>query len=207
MDSAESKAECEDSIQTENQEGYADSAPKVVMEIVNAGENTETDSNELWQLVVNKSWFLLYRKLKKRNALAEKIDSDGNTLLHIAAVVGDKLLAELLVTENKNLLLVAENKNMLNIKDNEGHTPLDKAFENGHPNIFSYLKGATNDYEICKKASEIHEKPKKERQKAANVDETGQTSGDDDGTRSSLLPSIEIGVNLLVNAISAKRYG
>ncbi|KAM0031534.1 putative ankyrin repeat-containing domain, PGG domain, ankyrin repeat-containing domain superfamily [Helianthus debilis subsp. tardiflorus] len=87
-----------------------------------------------------------------------KRDSDGSTALHIAAIVGNKHAAELLVKTNSELLRK---------KDIHDKEPLHKAYEHMHLDTIGCLLKAVND----------------------------------DGK-----PDDEIGVNFLVNAISAKRY-
>ncbi|KAI3754476.1 hypothetical protein L1987_54260 [Smallanthus sonchifolius] len=89
----------------------------------------------------------VYDELRERDGLAEKIDSDGNTLLHIAVQIGDgDLINRILqstynddLTEIKNKdgstvlhiaaivgntyaaeLLFNKNRNLWNIHDNEG---------------------------------------------------------------------------------------
>ncbi|KAI3754485.1 hypothetical protein L1987_54269 [Smallanthus sonchifolius] len=241
---------------------------KVDNKIETKDENAETETKELQKLILDGDWRRVYHKLKDRNALTEIIDSDGNTILHIAAIVGDTYIVEYAPQNQKNLLRII---------DNEGKTPLDKAYENMHLDIIAYLEGATKDDEICKKGAKTEtkelqqltadrdwyaeaskkaaekepnklqqqvedkdwvgvylelekrnkkgqtpldkayenmhldmiahlldatEKDKKESHEAANVDGKVQTATDVDGTS-----SVEIGVDLLVNAISAKRYG
>ncbi|XP_076916743.1 uncharacterized protein LOC143576566 [Bidens hawaiensis] len=174
----------------------------------------KNDSNEFRQLFIDEKWYDIYSTLKETNALNEKIDSDGNTLLHIAVAKDVFFLIEDEVermharnlTDIKNFngsttlhiaaivgdtdtakILVKKNKDLLHTKDKEGHTPLDKACENMHLDTIAYLLEATED----------QEKSKKEGEEAVIVD----------GTPSNHLPSDTIGVDLLVNAISSKRYG
>ncbi|MFS7966718.1 putative ankyrin repeat-containing domain, PGG domain, ankyrin repeat-containing domain superfamily [Helianthus anomalus] len=97
-------------------------------------------------------------------------DSDGSTALHIAAIVGNKHAAELLVKKNKKLL---------RITDQNGEEPWHKAYENMHLDTIGYLLKAVKD----------GGKP---------------TQSSSDGSVGH--PNDEIGVRLLVNAISAKQY-
>ncbi|MFS7966673.1 putative ankyrin repeat-containing domain-containing protein [Helianthus anomalus] len=90
--------------------------------------------------------------------IAVEAENDGSTVLHIAAIVGNKHAAEFLVKKNKELL-----RN----KDHKGKEPLHKAYENMHLDTIEYLPKAVKD---------AH-------------------------------PDDEIGIGLLVNAISAKRHG
>ncbi|CAH1449313.1 unnamed protein product [Lactuca virosa] len=92
-------------------------------------------------------------------------NQDGSTALHIAAIVGNKPAAELLLKKNKDLLETTDHKNK---------TPLDKAFENMHLSTVECLLKAAND--------------------------DGKTKG------TPISVDTRKGVNLLVNAISAKKY-
>ncbi|KAK1418447.1 hypothetical protein QVD17_27592 [Tagetes erecta] len=60
----------------------------------------------------------------------KKRDTDGSTALHVAAIVGNKHAAELLVKKNKKLLV---------IEDSNGKLPLHKAYENMHLHTIVYL--------------------------------------------------------------------
>ncbi|KAJ9536757.1 hypothetical protein OSB04_un000061 [Centaurea solstitialis] len=108
---------------------------------------------------------------KKRNlgrsSVLELRNLNGSTALHVAAIVGNRFGAELLVNKNKNLLTTL---------DHEDQTPLLKAYSNMQFDTFIYLWNSTNDDGKSKQA----------------------ISRDPD--------RIKIGVNLLVNAISAKQY-
>ncbi|XP_076908937.1 uncharacterized protein LOC143566034 [Bidens hawaiensis] len=135
---------------TEIVKGYADSeVTKVDKEIEIEAENTETKNEKLRKLIMDENYWGVYNKLESRNALTEKIDSDGNTILHITATVGKKNIVEKVILSNKN---------MLHIKNNEGKTALDKAYENMHLDIIAYLEGAAKDDEICKKGAETETK-------------------------------------------------
>ncbi|KAD6455105.1 hypothetical protein E3N88_09811 [Mikania micrantha] len=63
-------------------------------------------------------------------------NSDGSTLLHVAAIVGNTEAAEILVEKNKKLLIT---------KDKEGHTPLERAFSNMHTGTYLCLLNKTPD--------------------------------------------------------------
>ncbi|XP_021981258.1 uncharacterized protein LOC110877436 isoform X2 [Helianthus annuus] len=102
--------------------------------------------------------------------LLHQRESDGSTALHIAAIVGNKVAAELLVKKNIKLL---------GIKDHKGKDPLHKAYENMHLDTIGYLLKAVKD--------------------AATTESQSSLAG-------SAHPDDEIGVGLLVNAISAKQY-
>lgn len=57
-----------------------------------------------------------------RNILGMQ-NSEGSTLLHVTAIVGNLDAAKILVEKNQALL---------DAKDNEGHTPLARALSNMH---------------------------------------------------------------------------
>ncbi|KAL4563845.1 hypothetical protein LXL04_027893 [Taraxacum kok-saghyz] len=57
-------------------------------------------------------------------------NSDGSTLLHVAAIVGNTQAADILVGKNPELLFA---------KDNEGHTPLAIALSNMHTETAQHL--------------------------------------------------------------------
>ncbi|KAD6455069.1 hypothetical protein E3N88_09775 [Mikania micrantha] len=57
-------------------------------------------------------------------------NSEGSTLLHVAAIVGNTEAAKILVERNKDLLYE---------KDNEGQTPVNRALSNMHTDTFIYL--------------------------------------------------------------------
>ncbi|KAD6454889.1 hypothetical protein E3N88_09595 [Mikania micrantha] len=76
--------------------------------------------------------------LKRMLTLATKDDlqplnmrnSEGSTLLHVAAIVGNTEAAKMLVEKNPDLLYE---------KDNEGQTPIDRALSNMHTDTYIYL--------------------------------------------------------------------
>lgn len=103
--------------------------------------------------------------------LTEMKNLDGSTVLHIAAIVGNTNAAELLVHADRKLLHTC---------DNNGHTPLDRAYENMHLDTIACLLEAV--------------------EKGTDVDETNQQVVE------VVLPPIERGVDLLANVISAKQY-
>ncbi|KAJ0805681.1 putative ankyrin repeat-containing domain, PGG domain, ankyrin repeat-containing domain superfamily [Helianthus annuus] len=106
----------------------------------------------------------LFRYINDEQVLKQR-DSDGSTTLHIAAIVGNKQAADLLVKKNKKLL---------RIEDHKGELPLKKAYENMHLDTIEYLVKAIDDNKKLESLFSI--------------------------------PDEEIGVRLLVNAISAKHY-
>ncbi|KAD6455070.1 hypothetical protein E3N88_09776 [Mikania micrantha] len=57
-------------------------------------------------------------------------NSEGSTLLHVAAIVGNTEAAKMLVERNPDLLYA---------KDNESQTPLDRALSNMHSDTCIYL--------------------------------------------------------------------
>ncbi|KAL7611912.1 hypothetical protein Lser_V15G06045 [Lactuca serriola] len=72
-----------------------------------------------------KPWFLqqLLDVIPENTQLLDVRNSDGSTLLHVAAIVGNTEAVDILVQGNPDLLLA---------KDNEGHTPLAIALSNMH---------------------------------------------------------------------------
>ncbi|MFS7913740.1 putative ankyrin repeat-containing domain, PGG domain, ankyrin repeat-containing domain superfamily [Helianthus anomalus] len=92
-------------------------------------------------------------------------DEQCCTALHIAAIVGNKQAADLLVKKNNKLL---------RIEDHKGELPLKKAYENMHLDTIGCLVKAIDDNK--------------------QLESFFSTPGE------------EIGVRLLVNAISAKHY-
>ncbi|PWA43154.1 ankyrin repeat-containing domain, PGG domain protein [Artemisia annua] len=150
--------------------------------------------------------------LKENNDLVrEAISSDGSTILHIAVGIGNndfvKNLFSYITEEDVSAtrssdgstalhiaaivgntyaadLLHKKNKHCLRIKDKKGKEPLHKAYENMHLDTIGYLLKA--------------------------VDEYGKTMlrfySIGTSVQSHLHPGVEIGVDLLVNAISAKQY-
>ncbi|KAM0031191.1 putative ankyrin repeat-containing domain, PGG domain, ankyrin repeat-containing domain superfamily [Helianthus debilis subsp. tardiflorus] len=132
--------------------------------------------------------------------------NDGSTVLHIAVATGHNDFVKKLcssITDERLLhqrendgstalhiaaivgnkvaaeLLVKNNRKFLRIKDHKGRDPLHKAYENMHLDTIGYLLKAVND--------------------AATTESQSSLAG-------SALPDDEIGIGLLVNAISAKQY-
>ncbi|CAH1449299.1 unnamed protein product [Lactuca virosa] len=97
---------------------------------------------------------------------------DGNTALHIAAIVSNTKAASLLVKKNRRLL---------EITDHKGEIPLDKAYENMHLDTIEYLLKAANDVDG------------KSKKKFFPLED-------------SVSPGVKVGGNLLVNAVTAKQY-
>ncbi|KAK1407388.1 hypothetical protein QVD17_39003 [Tagetes erecta] len=84
----------------------------------------------------------LFSYINDEQVLQQRV-SDGSTALHIAAIVGNKQAAELLVNKNRKLL---------QIEDQNGEEPLQKAFVNMHLDTIGYLLKAVNNYdelELC----------------------------------------------------------
>ncbi|KAJ9559083.1 LOW QUALITY PROTEIN: hypothetical protein OSB04_013697 [Centaurea solstitialis] len=108
-----------------------------------------------------------YLKNEQVKEVVEIKNLYGSTALHVAAIVGNRYAAELLVGKHKELLT---------IQDDEGQDPLLKAYSNMQFDTFTYLLKAANDKSKTKQA--ISQSPEE----------------------------IKRGVDLLVNAISAKQY-
>ncbi|CAH1436293.1 unnamed protein product [Lactuca virosa] len=79
-----------------------------------------------------KPWFLqkLLGVIPENTQLLDVRNSDGSTLLHVAAIVGNTEAADILLGRNLDLLLA---------KDNEGHTPLAIALSNMHTETSKHL--------------------------------------------------------------------
>ncbi|KAI3701584.1 hypothetical protein L6452_26770 [Arctium lappa] len=119
---------------------------------------------------------------------------DGSTALHIAAIVGNEYAAKLLVEKHKELL---------NILDNANEDPLSIAYYNMQFETFMCLFEAANNYGKTKEANS------QDPDDRMNDDGTNTQDPDDrmnvDG-RTKQLRMIKLGVDFLVNAISAKQY-
>ncbi|KAI3701588.1 hypothetical protein L6452_26777 [Arctium lappa] len=125
--------------------------------------------------------------IKSDSSALRKKNSNGNTALHIAAIVGNRAAAELLVKGDEELLKIGD--------ENE-KKPLFKAYSNMQFDTFIYLLDqATKDE--TKKAKDETKKANDETKKAK--DETMEDISKDNDY-------IPMGVKLLVNAISAKKY-
>ncbi|CAH1424579.1 unnamed protein product [Lactuca virosa] len=159
-------------------------------------------NKNLRQAITEGSWGEVESMIKEdKNVIKEAINSDGNTMLHIAVGIGhNSFVNEMLsLLKGEDLptmknddgstalhiaaivgntrgadLLMRKEKRLLEISDNRGETPLDKAYENMHLDTIEYLLKAANDYGKTKKKSS----------------RLGVTKG----------------VDLLVNAVSAKEY-
>ncbi|XP_023741202.1 uncharacterized protein LOC111889297 [Lactuca sativa] len=128
-------------------------------------EAIDSDGNMILHIVVEmgSNYFVSEMLSKIEDVKLPKMKNKyGSTTLHIAAIVGNKEAAKLLIKKNKVLL---------DATDFKGETPLHKAFENMHLSTIEYLLKVAND----------DGKPKLE------VD-------------------VKKGINVLVNAISAKQY-
>ncbi|KAL7591720.1 hypothetical protein Lser_V15G32866 [Lactuca serriola] len=77
----------------------------------------------------------LLEKIPENTQLLDLRNSDGSTLLHVAAIVGNTEAADILVGRNRDLLLA---------KDNEGHTPLAVALSNMHTQTSKHLLQCIN---------------------------------------------------------------
>ncbi|KAJ0934166.1 putative ankyrin repeat-containing domain-containing protein [Helianthus annuus] len=173
------------------------------------GENFETKIQSLFEDAIrNRKWGRVVNELLlDEGARKAPINSVGNTVLHIAVGLrydfiikrvlrsikdnltdiknfeGSTLLHIAAIVGNTNAaqVLIKHDKRLLNTTDNNKKTPLDKAYENMHLDTIDYL---------LMEAAEDETKMKKP---AGDVEGKGTAK--------------EIGVKLLVNAISAKHYG
>ncbi|PWA49112.1 ankyrin repeat-containing domain, PGG domain protein [Artemisia annua] len=77
----------------------------------------------------------LLKMTPKENTLLDVVNSDGSTLLHVAAIGGNIEVVDILVERNPELLLA---------KDKEGHTPLALSISNMHTKtshcLFEHMK-------------------------------------------------------------------
>ncbi|KAI3495930.1 hypothetical protein L1887_38278 [Cichorium endivia] len=72
----------------------------------------------------------LLGRIPEHTQLLDVRNSDGSTLLHVAAIVGNTQATDILVERDRDLLLA---------KDNEGHTPLAIAISNMHTETSKHL--------------------------------------------------------------------
>ncbi|KAL7593252.1 hypothetical protein Lser_V15G33315 [Lactuca serriola] len=172
------------------------------------GKNKITRNKELLKAIVQGRWWEVESTLKEDKAAAtEAINSDGNTVLHIAVGIGRNFLVSEILSLIKHgkllkminldgstalhiaaivgnteaaMTLIKNDRRLLEIPDHKGEIPLEKAYENMHLDTIEYLLKAMDD----------DGKPKK------------QSSTLED----SVNPGVKVGVNLLVNAVSAKQY-
>lgn len=101
-------------------------------------------------LAVREGKNYLVEKLLNFIGKEEKIENkntDGQTALHIAAIVGNKDAAKLLVKKRIELL---------NIPDDNSNLPFASAYFNGQVNTFEYLWEATEKYNLPKNAPKYH---------------------------------------------------
>ncbi|XP_076957165.1 uncharacterized protein LOC143632561 [Bidens hawaiensis] len=75
----------------------------------------------------------------QENPQLDMQNSEGRTLLHVAAIVGNLDAAMILVEKNHELLFA---------KDNKGHTPLARALTNMHTDTCLFLLNHTNTRDV-----------------------------------------------------------
>ncbi|PWA82784.1 ankyrin repeat-containing domain, PGG domain protein [Artemisia annua] len=176
-----------------------------------ASENKIELKKNLRETTMKGDWSGAEAVLKKdKDLVKEEISSDGSMVLHVAVGIGHKDFVKNLfsyITDDDVLstrksdgstalhiaaivgntyaadLLLKKNKHCLRIKDKKGEEPLHKAYENMHLDTIGYLLKADDEYGKIMP----HSFP-------------------DASVHSHLRPGVEIGVGLLVNAISAKQY-
>ncbi|GKC78676.1 ankyrin repeat-containing domain-containing LTR copia-type protein [Tanacetum coccineum] len=196
-------------------------APKAEAEMETESEAAEKevatkkkseDKKNLREAAMKGDWSAAESILKEDNDLVrETISSDGSTILHIAVGIGHNDFVknlfsyisdeDVVATRNSDGstalhiaaivgntyaadLLLKKNKHCLRIKDKKGEEPLHIAYENMHLDTIGYL---------LKKVDEHGKSMSRSFSIGASV-------------QSHLNPGVEIGVDLLVNAISAKQY-
>ncbi|XP_076904135.1 uncharacterized protein LOC143559443 [Bidens hawaiensis] len=104
-----------------------------------ATEAVNSDGSTILHIAVGRGHNFLVKKLLSYindEQVLKKRDFDGSTALDIAAIVGNKQAANLLVKKNKMLL---------RIEDDKGEQPLHKAYEYMHLDTIGYLLKAVND--------------------------------------------------------------
>nr|XP_043638502.1 uncharacterized protein LOC122609531 [Erigeron canadensis] len=102
--------------------------------------------------------------IPRENTLLDLVNSDGSTLLHVAAIVGNTQAANILLKRNLDLLMA---------EDNEGHTPLAVSLSNMHTETSKCLLNHID--------TEIHKDPMLELTKDTKYHRTlfSGTSGDE----------------------------
>ncbi|KAI3709218.1 hypothetical protein L2E82_38977 [Cichorium intybus] len=194
------EVDCKDAISTEIEIKVEDTKMNGTKEI--------TRNKDMLKAIVQRRWQEVESTLKEDKAAAiEPINSDGNTVLHIAvgtlgrnyivseilSLIKDSQLPKMINLDGSTplhiaaivgntqgaMLLIKKNASLLEIQDRKGETPLDKAYENMHLDTIEYLLKAAKDYGKTKKKSSLED---------------------------SVNPGAKVGVNLLVNAVSAKQY-
>ncbi|XP_071729607.1 uncharacterized protein [Rutidosis leptorrhynchoides] len=197
-DTLEKEIDSEHVVSTEN-----------IIEGEGAGNVKDTIPSQIMRhATINGDWMTAENLLKAYtiSLASEVVTSDGNTALHIAVGLGHNdfvrnllmfylndeqvlkkrdsdgstalHIAAIVGNTHATDLLVKKNKALLHIKDLKGEEPLHKAYENMHLDTIGYLLKAINDDDDVK--------------------------GKEQSSHIHL--GIEIGVDLLVNAISAKQY-
>ncbi|CAH1448929.1 unnamed protein product [Lactuca virosa] len=84
----------------------------------------------------------LLERIPENTQLMELRNSDGSTLLHVAAIIGNTQAADILVARNPELLLA---------EDNEGQTPLALALSNMHTDTARHLLQHINNTDDIQK--------------------------------------------------------
>ncbi|KAI3708752.1 hypothetical protein L2E82_38169 [Cichorium intybus] len=178
-------------------------------EVKGEDKNKIIRNKKLRKAIVEGRWHVVTSILMygDKSGFTEAINSDGNTLLHIVVGISrndfvrktlyeikDEQLPKMINSDGSTALhiaaivgnteaaelLIHNNRSLLGIPNHKGETPLDKAYENMHFDTIEYLLKAVNDDAKTKKKSSVLE--------------------------ASVSGGIKGGVNLLVNAISAKQY-
>ncbi|KAJ9550914.1 hypothetical protein OSB04_014959 [Centaurea solstitialis] len=142
---------------------------------------------------------------KEKEVLKMK-NVDGSTALHVAAIVGNETAAKLLVQKNKELLRIA---------DSDGKDPLDIAYSNMQFETFMYLFSEANECKTKEANSQDHDDRMRDDGKTEQEnyqDPDDRMNDDGESKQAQKIPQdldahlTELGVNVLVTAISAKEY-
>ncbi|KAD4177946.1 hypothetical protein E3N88_26537 [Mikania micrantha] len=165
--------------------------------------NINSDGNSIFHVAVAIGRNNLIKKILSdidAGDLTEIKNKKGSTVLHIAAIVGNSYAADLLL--NKNI-------NLLHIKDNFGKKPLLKAYENMRLETAYLLLKATIGEKIRIKNAPIDDQnnPLKSNH-VADGGKNAPTVHQNSPLKSNIPDEdFSTGIGVLVQAISAKRYG
>ncbi|CAH1449310.1 unnamed protein product [Lactuca virosa] len=198
----------EDKVSSEGNITISSEIQTVEEGIKQKGKNKIIRNRKLRQAITEGNWREVESKLSSgKGADTEQIDSDGNTMLHIAVGLRrNRIFREILeFIEELNLpimrnfdgntalhttaivgntkattLLVKKNRRLLEIPDHKGEIPLDKACENMHLDTIEYLLKGANDVD-------------------------GKSKKMFFPLEDSVSPGVKVGFNLLVNAVTQGR--
>ncbi|KAD4179793.1 hypothetical protein E3N88_28384 [Mikania micrantha] len=142
------------------------------------------------------------------DAIKNNINSDGNSILHIAVTIGLLHIAAIVGNSYAAELLLKKNINLLHIKDNFGKKPLLKAYENVRLQTAYLLLKATNGEKIrIKNAPTDHQNNPLKSNHVADGGKNAPTVHQNSPLKSNISDEdFSTGIGVLVQAISAKQY-